>query len=144
MKTLFLIFAFPFALQSGTPPQEQFAHVYRYLNLIESDATTISRMFGIPKELIISQAMQESGFGTSYICNHYCNHLGIKNGFFDSQFECFLRYAEILVSSKCYQNLQPKTIDEWMDALVCCGYATDPNYTTSLKIIIQTYKLYLL
>jgi len=141
MKTLFFILFLPFSLQSGTIPTEQNLHVYRYLNLIESDATTISRMFGIPKELIIAQAMQETGFGTSYICQHYCNHFGIKNGFFDTQFECFLRYAEILVSSKCYRNLQPKTLDEWLDALVCCGCASDPNYTTSLKMLIRSYNL---
>lgn len=139
MKTLFFIcLLLPFATQSGTPTENNL-HVYRYLNLIESDVTIISNMFGIPKQLIQAQAAQESGFGTSYICQHYCNHVGIKNGFFDSQFECFLRYAEILVSSKCYQNLQPKSLEEWLEALVCCGYASDSNYTKSLKIIIEKY-----
>lgn len=127
-----LIFAF-------TPPTEQPPHVSRYLNLIENDAQTISRMFGIPKELIIAQSCQETGFGTSFICLHYCNFFGIKNGFYDSQFECFLRYAEILVSSKCYQNLQPKSLDDWLDALECCHYASDINYTNNLRLIIQKY-----
>lgn len=140
MKRLIFLLI-PLLFCSTSPPIEQPMHVYRYLNLIENDATTISNMFGIPKALIVAQASQESGFGTSYICLHYCNHLGIKNGFYDSQFECFLRYAEILVSSKCYRNLQPKTIDDWMDTLVCCGYAGDHNYTKSLRLIIQKYNL---
>ena len=140
MKTLFFIFLFiPFATQSGTPPTENNLHVYRFLALIEEDATVIANMFKIPKELIIAQSCQETGFGTSFICTHYCNYFGIKNGFYDSRFECFLRYAEILVSSKCYRNLQPKSLEEWLDALTCCGYASDVNYTQSIKLIIQKY-----
>lgn len=133
-----LLFLIPLLL-AFTPPTEQPLHVSRYLNLIESNATTISNMFDIPKELILAQAAQETGFGTSYVCQHYCNHFGIKNGFYDSQFECFLRYAEILTSLPCYRNFQPKTLEDWLNALTCCGYAADPNYTQSLKLIIQKY-----
>lgn len=140
MKTLFFICLFiPFATQSGTPPTENNLHVYRFLALIEEDATVIANMFGIPKELILAQSCQETGFGTSFICTHYCNYFGIKNGFYDSRFECFLRYAEILVSSKCYRNLQPKNLEEWFAALECCYYASDTNYTNNLRLIIQKY-----
>ena len=140
MKRLIFLLI-PLLFCSTSPPIEQPMHVYRYLNLIENDATTISNMFGIPKALIIAQSCQETGFGTSFICNHYCNFFGIKNGFYDSQFECFLRYAEILVSSKCYRNLQPKTLDDWFSALDCCHYAGDVDYTKRLKQIIEKYNL---
>ena len=124
-------------------PAENPPHVTAYLKSIELDVQFISDLYGIPKQLIYAQSCQETGFGTSAICQERCNFFGVKEGndfkHYDSKVESFIDYAKILNSSKCYQNLQPETLQEWLDALACCGYASDENYTKSLYIIINKY-----
>jgi flagellum-specific peptidoglycan hydrolase FlgJ len=134
MKTLLLTIVFLMAFSPSEPP----AHVTSYLNSIEADAKLIHDLYGYPLELIKSQACQESGFGTSENCKVYCNHFGITGGIYDSQIECFFQYAKVL-SLPCYQNLQPQSLEEWFSALECCHYATDSNYTKSLRLIITKY-----
>lgn len=119
-------------------PAENPPHVTAYLKSIEQDAQWISDLYGIPKKIILAQGCQESGFGTSYNCQMFCNHFGIQGSIYDNQIECFVDYARVL-TLPCYENLQPKTIEEWLEALECCHYASDENYTKSLKIIIENY-----
>lgn len=124
-------------------PAENPPHVTAYLKSIQLDVEFISALYGIPKQIIASQSCQETGFGTSAICQERCNHFGVKeNGefkYYDSKVESFVHYAKILNSSKCYQNLQPQTVGEWLEALTCCGYASDSTYAESLKMIITKY-----
>ena len=122
------------AFKPAEPPKR----VADYLKSIDHDAQWISDLYKIPKELILSQACQESGYGTSDNCLIYCNHFGIQGGIYDNQIECFVDYARVL-TLPCYDNLQPKTLDEWLLALECCNYAGDKNYTQSLRIIIEKY-----
>jgi flagellum-specific peptidoglycan hydrolase FlgJ len=102
-------------------------------------AQFIENVYGIPLELTIAQACQESGFGTSRKALQQCNYFGIKGYKFASKEECFLKYADILTCLPCYQNLQPKTIEQWFDALDCCYYSGDKHYKTRLKKIIEKY-----
>lgn len=134
MKKLLLIIPFLMAFKPIEPPK----NVTDYLKSIDQDAQWISDLYKIPKELILSQACQESGFGTSYNCQMFCNHFGIQGSIYDNQIECFVDYARVL-TLPCYENLQPKTLDEWLEALECCHYATDSTYTESLKLIITKY-----
>jgi flagellum-specific peptidoglycan hydrolase FlgJ len=134
MKTLLLTIIFLMAFKNAEPPKR----VADYLKSIDQDAQWISDLYGIPKELIQAQGCQESGYGTSDNCVIYCNHFGIQGGIYDNQIECFVDYARVL-TLPCYNNLQPKSLEEWLDALECCTYATDSNYTKSLRLIITKY-----
>ena len=113
--------------------------VSTYINSIWNIAEEIEVIYGIPLELTIAQGCQESGFGTSNLALNECNHLGIKGFKFASKEECFLKYADILTALPCYTNLQPRTLDDWFNALECCGYAGDIHYTKRLKRIINDY-----
>jgi len=139
MKTLLLTIIFLMAFSPVDSPK----NVTDYLQSIELDVEFISALYGIPKEIIYSQSCQETGFGSSEICNEKCNYFGVKEGeeykTYDSKIESFIHYAKILNSSKCYQNLQPESVEEWLESLDCCHYATDSNYTKSLRLIITKY-----
>ena len=110
-----------------------------FVNSVWNIAEEIEIIYGIPLELTIAQAAQESGFGTSNLALNECNYFGIKGYKFASREECFLKYADILTALPCYTNLQPKTLEDWFKALECCGYAGDTQYTKRLKRIIDNY-----
>ena len=93
-----------------------------FLNHIWTDAELISRLYDIPLELILAQSCQEMGFGKSKKCQENCNYFGIEGGFYGSKLDSFFDYGRVL-SLPCYQNLQPKTLQEWFNALECCHYA---------------------
>ena len=144
MKKLTLIFLL-FFLSSFTTKRAQILcniendKVSVFINSIWDIAQFVEDVYQIPIELTIAQACQESGFGTSNLCRNECNYFGIKYFKFNSKEECFLKYADILTAKACYQNLQPKNLQDWFEALECCGYAGDKQYTKRLEKIIKKY-----
>ena len=63
---------------------------------------------------------------------------------YDSLEACMDRYAKILLLPRYKQTLESK---DWWDStnyVRLNGYATSPNYTTSLRKLILSYKLYTL
>lgn len=117
---------------------------YDYIQSVYPIIQQVSQQYNIPEPIIMAQAIQESGFGTSNLAINHCNHLGIRGNHkyrhYDNETNCFNHYGRVL-NQKCYRNLQPKTVDEWLQALVCCGYAADSIYVVHLKQIIQQYNL---
>lgn len=161
MKTLFFILALPFALQSGTipaKPQTELStrgdilkqinnkKVSLFFNRIWDDALFVSTEYKIPIALVLSQAAQESGWGTSELCRHNNNYFGVKHcGKYQSyncKFESFEDYALNVLGADCYNGCA--TLQDWFDRLECCHYASDKGYVKSLKKIIEKHKLYLL
>jgi len=143
MKKLFIL-ALLLLFCSATPNrgtslmQCQNKKVSLFLNSIWSDAELIAHLYGIPLELILAQSCQETGFGLSKKCQQNCNYFGVQHGNYDNKTESFFDYGRVL-TLPCYENLQPKTLEEWLAALECCGYAGDKNYTKSLRKIIAKW-----
>lgn len=143
MKKLFIL-GLLLLLTSATPNrgttlmQCHNKKVSLFLNHIWADAELISQLYGVPLELVLAQSCQETGFGKSNLCQQNCNYFGVQNGFYDSKTESFFDYGRVL-TLPCYENLQPKTLEEWLSALECCHYAGDKNYTKSLRKIIKKW-----
>jgi len=161
MKTLFLIFAFPFALQSGTIPtkpqtelstrgdilkQIKNKKVSVFFNRIWDDALFVSTEYKIPIALVLAQSAQETGFGTSKVCLLNNNYFGVRRckqyEVYACKFESFVDYANNVLGAECYKGCN--TLQDWFTALECCHYASDKGYVKRLKKIIEKHKLYLL
>ncbi len=160
MKTLFFIFLFPFALQSGTVQHPQTGTSTRgdilkqiknkkvslFFNRIWNDAVFVSNEYKIPIALVLAQSAQETGFGTSKNCVHNNNFFGVrrcgKYEMYSCKFESFVDYGAKVLGQDCYKGCV--TLQDWFTKLECCGYAGDAKYTKRLKKIIETYNLYLL
>jgi flagellum-specific peptidoglycan hydrolase FlgJ len=114
-------------------------HVSIYINSIWNDAQFIENVYGIPIELVIAQSCLETNYGRSNLCQNHCNYFGIQGFKFYSKSECFIKYGDMLTCLPCYANLQPKTLEQWYDALICCNYAEGKPYVNQLKRIINDY-----
>mgnify|MGYP006328247313 FL=1 len=162
MKTLFFICLFlPFATQSGTiptKPQTELSargeilkrisnkKVSTFFNRIWNDAVFVSKEYKIPLALVLSQAAQESGWGTSKNCRLNNNYFGVRSygeyHVYSCQYESFVDYAANVLGSKCYKGCN--SLDEWFYRIECCYYASDNGYVKRLKQIIKQYNLNLL
>lgn len=160
MKGLILLgfILYPYSLVITTPTYQPFimerpsiingkvpSYIYKILPSIYPVLNTNTP----PACIIIAQAIQESGFGKSNLAQRYNNHLGIrrriKRGIYkyrnyETLEGCFKSYASIF-DQPCYKNLQPKTVEEWYEALECCHYAKDSKYTLRLEQLIIKYNL---
>lgn len=163
MKNVIIIalILLPFALTSGTTPTHiktevstrgdilkdiKNKKVSTFFNRIWNDAVYVSENYKIPIALVLAQAAQESGWGTSKNCRNNNNYFGVrrcgKYEVYSCRFESFVDYAAKVLGADCYKGCT--TLNEYFTALECCGYAADKCYTKRLKRIIETYKLYLL
>jgi flagellum-specific peptidoglycan hydrolase FlgJ len=159
MKTLFFILI-PFYLQIGTVQHPQTETSTRgdilkqiknkkvsvFFNRIWNDAVFVSENYNIPIALVLAQAAQETGFGTSKNCRNNNNYFGVRRcktyETYSCRYESFVDYASNVLGADCYKGC--KTLQDWFTALECCHYASDSGYTKRLKQIIKTYNLYLL
>lgn len=142
-----------------------------YTNFIESIkgyAIDLYNEYGILPSITISQAVLESGGGTSGLASGANNLFGIKgtgsagsvsmktkeynNGAFYSTNANFASYSSVADSIAAYGALigtkerysGVRAADNYSDALTALGssgYATDPTYTTKLKSIIEDNNL---
>jgi flagellum-specific peptidoglycan hydrolase FlgJ len=94
--------------------------------------------------LILAQAAQESGWGTSKQSTQNCNYFGVrrkdKYERYSCQFESFVDYGAFVMGAECYRGCE--NLGDWLIALECCGYAGDKHYTKRLLRIIDKYNLY--
>lgn len=122
-------------------------HVELFIQRNYKTAKELQKVYGIPPAIFLAQMALESKFETSRLAVESCNYFGIKGSSrylsFKDKHTCINVYAEIL-QNVCYDNLNPNDIDEWLNSLVCCGYAESKQYKSKLKSIIEKYKLYLL
>ncbi len=119
-------------------------HVSLFFNRHWTQAKDIERKYKVPFQLVLAQMALESGWGKSKFARERCNFVGIKfegsYAYFKSVEDCLDIYGRV-VNQSCYKNLQPNTVDEWLEALKCCGYATSKQYQKKLKLIINKYNL---
>lgn len=151
----------PFALASGTIPTHPqieisirgdiLKHIKNkkvsiFFNRIWEDAVFVSENYKIPIALVLAQAAQETGFGTSKNCRLNNNYFGVrrcgKYEFYSCKFESFVDYGAKVLGAECYKGCA--TLNDYFDRIECCHYASDKGYTKRLKSIIEKYKLYLL
>ena len=137
------------------------AYILQYKDL----AIKNMREYGIPASIILSQAIVESGNGTSRLAREANNHFGIKchTGWTgktvahtdDAPNECFRKYdhptesfkdhAEFLRYRTRYAflfDLSPYDYKGWAHGLKSAGYAVNPQYAEILIRVIEESKLY--
>jgi hypothetical protein len=139
-----------------------------FIASIKSYAFQLYRETGILPSVSISQAVLESGGGTSSLATTNNNLFGIKgsgsggsvslptqeyangsyystNGNFaayNSVGDSFSAYGDLLTKSSRYAGVvEADNSDSALTALGKSGYATDPTYTSKLKSIVSQYNL---
>jgi hypothetical protein len=126
---------------------------------------------GIPASIILGQGVLESQFGTGRLAKIANNHFGIKwTGAKDGEYvllkdddrdasgsliqsrfikyksteESYVHHTDFLMTRSNYKRLfafDRTDYRNWAKGLSECGYATDPDYTSKLTTIIETYNL---
>lgn len=141
-----------------------------FLNEVLVPALAEEIKWGLPLEVMTAQAILESGWGRSKLAKEYNNYFGIKEyrkdrkgiRFYSDEYEsgkrvsrkstfrvyenagyCFADRSEWFLANSRYEDLDFRdlTCYEFAEELQNRGYATDINYTKSLKRIIDQYKL---
>ncbi len=144
--------------------------VSTFLNKIISGAIEGWIKYKILPSITASQAILESGWGTSTLASKYHNLFGVKagsswsgktvklktkeyyNGEYHTVYATFREYdndddsitdhAELLSTSSRYSNLVGETdADTAAELIYEDGYATDASYTSKLENIIESYDL---
>jgi flagellum-specific peptidoglycan hydrolase FlgJ len=155
----------PFA----TPPIAASQGQQAFIRAVAQGAMATQRKYGVPAAVTIAQAIDESGWGQSYLATRDHNLFGIKgsgpagsdmqptqefiNGQAVSQIASFRVYHSIaqsiedhgrlLASGGPYQQSMTLTQDPNAFASSLTGvYATDPSYGAKLISLMQRYNLY--
>ena len=137
----------------------------QYIEKHKSMAIDQMRRHKIPASITLSQALLESGAGSSYLATKANNHFGIKVGVGwsgeyvtrddDYKNERFRKYKSVAESYEDHSQfllkdrykplfkLDPLDHKAWARGLKACGYATLPTYAELLIKIIETYELHL-
>ena len=141
-----------------------------FLNLVAVPSIAQDLGHKLPAEVMIAQAILESGWGKSNLSKKSNNYFGIKEyrrGFkkgvyeteeyvkgktikvnasfrvYETPAHCFADRAEWFITNKRYRKILKKELDcdDFIKVLKKKGYATDPNYDKNLKRIVKKYKL---
>ena len=120
----------------------QSAYVQKYSHL----AKISSQKHGIPFEIIMAQAILESGNGTSKLAKTKNNHFGIKKrgkyAAFGSVAECFEAHGKIFAGTRYKKCRECKDdVNCWAYELGKSGYAVAPDYSEKILKIIKQNKL---
>jgi Mannosyl-glycoprotein endo-beta-N-acetylglucosaminidase len=144
---------------------ESYVSKYRLIAQLESHRS------GIPASIILAQAVLESGFGNSDLCQRSKNHFGIKwksanDGDFvysmdddydedgkhipskfinyGNDLQSFHHHTDYLLAKAHYKILfryDCSDFTNWAYGLRECGYSTDRTYGAQLVQIIKRYNL---
>lgn len=161
LRTLFLIFGIILSISLHGQRNSTYQ---QYIETYKSAAIDQMRRHKIPASITLSQALLESGAGSSYLATKANNHFGIKvgvgwNGSYvtrddDQKGERFRKYKNVAESYEDHSlflqkdrykplfRLDPLDYKAWARGLKACGYATLPTYAERLIRIIETYELY--
>ena len=97
----------------------------------------------IPSELIVAQAIIETGWGTSRFANEANNLFGIREGLKEFKTKCdsVADYIRIINEVPAYAEFREMRGDGVTDALLLARtlkkWAADPNYTDLIEDVIQ-------
>ncbi|AMO19559.2 glucosaminidase domain-containing protein [Flavobacterium columnare] len=150
MKNLkfYFLFVFTFlSVCSGYSQSESYIKEYGEI------ADKLSFEFGIPRSIILSIAIVESGYGNSKVAKKLNNHFGIK-GKNQVTWSSFKQYSSVedsfrdfclkMASKKFYMNL--KGSDDyllWLKKISLTGYSTKPTlWRNKIKKTILKHKLH--
>lgn len=136
-----------------------------YIQTFQEIATDGMKENGIPASITLAQGILESDAGNSDLAREANNHFGIKchkdwtgPTFIkddDAKDECFRKYNHALESYADHGRflkerpryaflfeLDPSDYKGWAHGLKKAGYATNPQYASTLIRVIEEYELY--
>ena len=139
MSLLFFVSAHAVEVKTNTKP----LFVYS-LNSCITDLNKITPTEKqIPSELIVAQAIIETGWGTSRFANEANNLFGIREGLKEFKTKCdsVADYIRIINEVPAYAEFREMREDGVTDALLLARtlkkWAADPNYTDLIEDVIQ-------
>ena len=139
MSLLFFVSAHAVEVKTNTKP----LFVYS-LNSCITDLNKITPTEKqIPSELIVAQAIIETGWGTSRFANEANNLFGIREGLKEFKTKCdsVADYIRIINEVPAYAEFREMRQDGVTDALLLARtlkkWAADPNYTDLIEEVIQ-------
>ncbi len=156
--------------QNTQPPPSNYT-VESYISKYRLIAQLESHRSGIPASIVLAQAILESGYGNSSLCQRSNNHFGIKwknskdgdfvysldddydkNGKhipskfinYEDDVQSFRHHSDFLMKREHYKSLfrfDCSDFINWAYGLRSSGYSTDKNYGIQLIQLIRRYSL---
>lgn len=117
--------------------------VYSLNSCISDLNKTTPTELQIPSELIVAQAVIETGWGTSRFANEANNLFGIREGLkvFKTKCDSVADYIRIINEVPAYAEFREMRQDGVTDGLILARtlkkWAADPNYTDLIEDVIQ-------
>ena len=117
--------------------------VYSLNSCITDLNKTIPTEKQVPSELIVAQAIIETGWGVSRFANESNNLFGIRQGLkvFETKCDSVADYIRIINEVPAYAEFREMRQDGITDALLLARtlkrWAEDPNYTDLIEDVIQ-------
>ena len=142
MSLFFFVSAHAVEVKTNTKP----LFVYSLNSCITDLNKTTPTELQIPSELIVAQAIIETGWGTSRFANEANNLFGIREGLKEFKTKCdsVADYIRIINEVPAYAEFREMRQDGVTDALLLARtlkkWAADPNYTDLIEDVIQ-YKI---
>jgi len=139
MSLLFFVSAHAVEVKTNTKP----LFVYSLNSCITDLNKTTPTEKQIPSELIVAQAIIETGWGTSRFANEGNNLFGIREGLKEFKTKCdsVADYIRIINEVPAYAEFREMRQDGVTDALLLARtlkrWAEDPNYTDLIEDVIQ-------
>ena len=133
------ISAYTVEVKTNTKP----LFVYSLNSCITDLNQTIPTEKQVPSELIVAQAIIETGWGTSKFANEGNNLFGIRQGLkvFKTKCDSVADYIRIINEVPAYAEFREMRQDGVTDALLLARtlkkWAADPNYTDLIEDVIQ-------
>ena len=139
MSLFFFVSAHAVEVKTNTKP----LFVYSLNSCITDLNKTTPTELQIPSELIVAQAIIETGWGTSRFANEANNLFGIREGLKEFKTKCdsVADYIRIINEVPVYAEFREMRQDGVTDALLLARtlkrWAEDPNYTDLIEDVIQ-------
>ena len=139
MSLLFFVSAHAVEVKTNSKP----LFVYSLNSCITDLNKTTPTELQIPSELIVAQAIIETGWGTSRFANEANNLFGIREGLkvFKTKCDSVADYIRIINEVPAYAEFREMRQDGVTDALLLARtlkkWAADPNYTDLIEDVIQ-------
>jgi hypothetical protein len=150
-KYIILFFALFFVVSIAEGQSKDYIAKYKPM------CDSLSIQFGIPSEVILGIAIEESGYGTSKVCRLLNNHFGIvgKNNlrkthniksrykYYSSDTASFIHFCKYVSARKYYQKLKGTTnIRKWLIKIGSSGYCRYPKkWTKAIMVLLHRHKL---
>ena len=139
MSLFFFVSAHAVEVKTNTKP----LFVYSLNSCITDLNKTTPTELQIPSELIVAQAIIETGWGTSKFANEGNNLFGIRKGLkvFETKCDSVADYIRIINEVPAYAEFREMRQDGVTDSLLLARtlkkWAADPNYTDLIEDVIQ-------